>query len=1197
MLTIFPIIFVFFLFYTKKSSIICKNDIPNKDIPNKEVDNFIINPEQIKTFYLSYDHINIFNFDDDSINNDNDNDNVDYLIVNIHSINCDIKIGEDSSKDIKIKYFKNDFYSLEVPSHNVNIEVIPLMDIIDGNYKYNYKYRKCPVTINTNYSKNDLILLNKSEPTIFYFNENITHYNILYEIQDLTIESFVTFLLSFNEKTEFVVQITNCNSEKKSFIINNSTNIFLNNTFLSNYNLNNCYLTISINYNQKEPILLTFKAIDKDSISMLEKNYINKGFITSETSFQKYYMDIYKGEEGEIILYNKGNKGKLSGTILAKEDSFLNINSLKYPKDEKGIKLSFNEHNSKLNFSFNQTKNCEKGCYLLITYYQDNLTNYPTVIGFEFTLLVRTWDDYDLSPEIINIPFNEYIFGCFEEDSITHHFYSLYIPNNTKKIIIQIEGNYFEGFIGGGKRKLITSKKMDDIKNLDITHSKMVIIFEKENLTEINIKNNYISLAFRPKDYFLNILSYYFFKILYQNETTDDNLIFNLDPNIGNICLPEKSKKNENNTFYYCYFMLQNKYNEFSLKYSVSTSYENKDIIIYYMKYIKNKDNPEIFSSYNFVNMNDYNDFENIKFILFKFEFYDNKTKTILLNFYNEKNETIYPQIYSSQIYPSFNINKNFTFSFDKEYSLIFSWINGSGLLDLLNARNPSQLRPARNFRGYSIGIPLNNIPKISLTGYSYFIYYLKLNYIGQNNGVDEVIYGESMNEIITSKQFPIFYYIKNNIKDSMYINFRIINYDYINNTINYDIEGYLLEQEYIRKKLKGEYIKLENPISGKYDIYSKSGFLNISQENNTDKYVLIKINGENLYNKNNISNIMVQIAPIYQNNNEYIMPINHFIRGSFNMTKDIKEITYLIQISKSYPNDNIDTLIEYSSNCEGLELTFKKKNSNNKFKINNYTNENGFRIYRFRNLSDDIYLYISKDNSNINNANFILRYYLSEEKAENKYKFNNSCKKYIIDLQNDTESIAFEFNNIEIIRNSNPLNESLKVNVDYKIYGFLFIEEDINKNESINTFAFISSKSSYNNKTFVNSNYKKFNISFYNISRNKFNFQMLIKVHVIIKDFFLNEQLLVYSLPIEIEELKKEEQKNYNILIYIGLIVLIIIIIIISLIIFYIMKKKNTELQEKVLAISFSSGISEESIDRQNTNTKKDEDYENTFI
>ena len=310
MLTIFPIFFIFFLFYTKKSSIICKNDIPNKDIPNKEFDNFIINPEQIKTFYLSYDHINIFNFDDDSINNDNDNDNVDYLIVNIHSINCDIKIGEDSSKEIKIKYFKNDFYSLEVPSHNVSLEVIPLMDIIDGNYKYNYKYRKCPVTINTNYSKNDIKLLNKSEPTIFYFNENITHYNILYEIQDLTSESFVTFLLSFNEKTEFEIEITYSNSEKEkeSFIINNSTNIFLNNTFLSNYNLNNCYLTISINYNQKEPILLTFKAIEKDSISMLEKNYLNKGFITSETSFQKYYMDIYKGEEGEIILYNKGNK-------------------------------------------------------------------------------------------------------------------------------------------------------------------------------------------------------------------------------------------------------------------------------------------------------------------------------------------------------------------------------------------------------------------------------------------------------------------------------------------------------------------------------------------------------------------------------------------------------------------------------------------------------------------------------------------------------------------------------------------------------------------------------------------------------------------------------------------------------------------------------------------------------------------------
>jgi len=58
----------------------------------------------------------------------------------------------------------------------------------------------------------------------------------------------------------------------------------------------------------------------------------------------------------------------------------------------------------------------------------------------------------DFSPQIINIPLNQYIFGTFEDNSFLNHYYTLSIPQGIQQMIIQIESNYIEGFIGEGKK-------------------------------------------------------------------------------------------------------------------------------------------------------------------------------------------------------------------------------------------------------------------------------------------------------------------------------------------------------------------------------------------------------------------------------------------------------------------------------------------------------------------------------------------------------------------------------------------------------------------------------------------------------------------------------------------------------------------------------------------------------------------------
>jgi len=188
----------------------------------------------------------------------------------------------------------------------------------------------------------------------------------------------------------------------------------------------------------------------------LQRDYINKGFIDTAHTLLYYYMEVFE-EEGEIILNNKRQDGKIFGLIKNKNGTNpYNINEyINDDQNKKGKSLKFDNHAQTLSFNSEDTKNCKKGCYLFLTYYNQNENHTKPIIGYEYTLLVRIWDVDDYRPQIINLPFNEYIFGTFEDNSFISHYYSFSIPQGTEEIIMQIESKFVEGFIGEGKKKLI----------------------------------------------------------------------------------------------------------------------------------------------------------------------------------------------------------------------------------------------------------------------------------------------------------------------------------------------------------------------------------------------------------------------------------------------------------------------------------------------------------------------------------------------------------------------------------------------------------------------------------------------------------------------------------------------------------------------------------------------------------------------
>ena len=163
----------------------------------------------------------------------------------------------------------------------------------------------------------------------------------------------------------------------------------------------------------------------------LQKNQLNLGFIPIEFDYYYYYMEIFKGEEGEIMLFNKRQNGILISKIIEKNKS-------KIPKEDEFPKynesdmqsndyLEFNIYNQKLSFNSSRTEKCENGCFLLITYYS-NISKSLEINGTEFSILSRIWDEEEFESQINIIPLNEYIFGFFDEYTVNIHYYSVFIP-------------------------------------------------------------------------------------------------------------------------------------------------------------------------------------------------------------------------------------------------------------------------------------------------------------------------------------------------------------------------------------------------------------------------------------------------------------------------------------------------------------------------------------------------------------------------------------------------------------------------------------------------------------------------------------------------------------------------------------------------------------------------------------------------
>ena len=308
-------------------------------------------------------------------------------------------------------------------------------------------------------------------------------------------------------------------------------------------------------------ILLTLKEEDKVSdvivrvigdnstFYYLQRNFLNLEFILSEEKTQYFFMEVYKDEEGEIMLHDKRKNGKLA-SIIFNQERFPEIKDFKNISNEE-FDDEFDEYSQKLSFNTIDCKNLNNKCYLLITYFGSfNLSN---IIGTEYTLLTRIWDKFEFISKIVNIPLNEYAFGNLDEKSVNRHYYTVLIPEDSENITIEIHGNEIKAYAINGIKKINSISKKDDIYDLDYNNTKgEIIILRKEDFKLKSFKDQYISFSFFREDIKLDKISYYYFRVL-QPDSINNITFYPLDSNFENLCRPELKTNS-------CYFLLKNDY-------------------------------------------------------------------------------------------------------------------------------------------------------------------------------------------------------------------------------------------------------------------------------------------------------------------------------------------------------------------------------------------------------------------------------------------------------------------------------------------------------------------------------------------------------------------------------------------------------------------------------------------------------------
>ena len=596
---------------------------------------------------------------------------------------------------------------------------------------------------------------------------------------------------------------------------------------------------------------------------------------------------------------------------------------------------------------------------------------------------------------------------------------------------------------------------------------------------------------------------------------------------------------------------------------------------------------------------------------LFRFEFSEGGIKNTISGF-SIKESDDFPQIYSARMYFIYKKTIYLNYTLNHYYRLTYKWIEGwVGDIHLNLKGFQEEIYFTRNFRGKPASVQIYNETKNMSIHTNYeFAFNVKMTYNMKNRGVEEIYSGEIKSEIMINGYFPLYYYLnlnkKTNVDLDIYI--RLNSYDMSLLKNNFEINGYILNEDKINKIMNGEYMILQDysPITGNYTEIYGYGFLQINrnQINGDGKYILISISNKDKKFFNSYLLVEVIYKEHFNDSLLYFMPINQYLLETFGQNdSSISSVNkYQIAINNRYHrfrHHYSEVLVEFSPNYEDLILNFEIEDDDDNFTCQ-VLPVNGFKKYRIINTTKNQLVFNVNNTHRRKDANYLIRYFYTEFADENQYYLSKytSLKKENINHDNITISIIFD--NIYIISNSTPLDNT-GYNITFYIDAFLFPKNN-SESELVNTSAIIYNRKYLYRAETTHSIYrydKNICLKFKDISRkDNYEYVLQIRVNLYIADSIQNEEFLTFTYDVDLTDIKLEEEDNTLkiVLGVVGGVLLILIILIVFFFVYRKLRRDNSQLKEQVLDLGYSAGV-QKNILKKEINSKKDEDYETEFI
>ena len=1139
-----------------------------------------ITPGKVQSILLFKEKVYILNVD--SSNKEKD------LIIYFYPLDCEIQIiGERKDMEIeKISNYEfNAFYTI-IKKENLNQSNTIIMNTLINTKDENKKNRTFHLIINSfEYSNNPNLTIKEKEPTFLTFNNTINKVNLIYNLinNDISSENPISISFFIKERIKFVIRVYDDSKELYKKTVGYLDRILIDRKSISK---TSSYINISIEKIEGKDADMVVKVVeDYQTPIYFHKNILNIGFIPSNVPYQYYYMEIFEGEHGEIILNNKRYNGILISKLIPKKDNDDIFKDKKYYPNEKETNiLEYNEYSQKIIFDSSNTNICADGCYLLITYFSNyiNEIDNKKILGTEFTLLGRIFEqEEEFRTQIVNIPLNEYIFGSFESSSIKIHYYSLYIPEKGN-ILLEINLNFIGIYIKKGINRININSLHYLTKNY---YGNNIYNITPKECGLDSFENEYITIALTT--YLPINNSHYYFRILQKN-SKNTHLIYPLDTNKANTCNTTLI-----NGIYSCFFLVDNIYKDLYndlIIYAYGYDYVN-----YTAWFIEEYEN-EIYSI-NLENLNyKSKGYDNIYLKIDK-NIYVNKTKYILINIHSDKEETLtvlsnfydnktfFPtiQIYSYQLiylYDNENLNFNFNKITQKKYRIEINNTYGNGEIKF-DIEEYNGLMSGDRTLSYVITKELNNIDIYNnkdnnKRDNNELLFNIKIVYELDSDIIEELYFDKYYN--LMQKTFPIKFFLKEIEYNGSDINFYFhFNFSLNNISLKKDdiiIKGYAIKYD-LMKLITDRLVSPINfgeEIYGQFDNRTNQGLMVFEKagDYHYDYYYYIEISNSN--EKIIQPNITMDIYASSKNTDSVSMPLNKYIRGSFDLNNEQEKY------QRYYINDaqnSQDYIIEFSSNYKYLDLKLSKSISDKGIKVNggikkyfisfNTSNPelNYFDIEITKNIPKNEKNYWQK-------ANYLIIYYQKEK------KINNYTTKLITKIGKNSSSIIIE---------NKELQDSLD-NYTITCIANIFEKKRILKDELINTTSPFDSEIVFTKTDIIEKSNQNFSIDLNGFKMDN-NYEGALFIILENNNKNLEEKISYYSFPFGVEE-DSDNNLLKMIIIISSVSVVIIIIIIIFIMRYRKVIKKNKDLEKKVNEISFAD---------KDHPSKEDEDNIVTFV